>query len=94
MDHFRDLIHRVVDYSKSKDNVGYICSTERRSPGHCTSEIRLHLHFIAISHGFLLPERISKFWSDTMGNCEVEMYDSSLQGVGYILKMRDQDGCD
>jgi hypothetical protein len=91
---FRDLIQQVSANSVLKDNIGYMLSTERKWSGRFADGIRLHLHFIAISHGPLSDELISHFWSNSVGNCEVEKYNHKLKGIGYILKMRDCDGCD
>jgi hypothetical protein len=92
--YFRDLIDHVVSSSWLKDNIAYIRSTERDLSGCSNNANRLHFHFIAISHGFLSPGLISRWWSDAVGDCKVEPYDASKKGIGYILKMREHERCD
>jgi hypothetical protein len=91
---FRSLIKHINYRSRLKENIGWIRSTERTLSGLSDYGSPLHYHFIAFSHASLFPETIDRFWSASVGNCKVEPYDATKDGIGYILKMRNLDDCD
>ncbi|HLW54377.1 MAG TPA: hypothetical protein VKW06_16190 [Candidatus Angelobacter sp.] len=57
-------------------------------------KVKRHLHCILLSNAPLSAAGIQERWGGMVGNAKVEAYDFSKNGIGYILKKRDDEHCD
>jgi hypothetical protein len=84
----------AVHFLQLAENVGWIRSTERRLSGCSDYGVHLHFHFVMFSQAPLSPARIQADWTTLIGNAKCDFYDSTRNGIGYILKMSHQEFCD
>lgn len=77
------------------DTLGYVYAEERRSGAGVLSRINLHFHVLFVSNRPLDRRMLRRKWAELAGNAsaaaEIEPYDPSRRGLGYMLKLVDRD---
>jgi hypothetical protein len=56
--------------------------------------VRRHLHAVLLSHSDVSAQAVEDRWERCVGNAKVEHYNFAQDGIGYILKKRDDEDCD
>lgn len=75
------------------ENIEWIQSSEVKLSNLSECKVRRHLHAVLLTNADLSHGDVQKLWEDLYGNSACEMYDSTRNGIGYILKLRNHEQC-
>jgi hypothetical protein len=91
---FDDFIK--MSSSRCRDEIAFILAEESGTYSGLSRDysVRRHLHAVLLSHSDLNAQDVERRWSLLIGNAKVENYDFTKDGIGYVLKLRNQVQCD
>lgn len=91
---FRSFIEILSGPLRLRENIGYLLAEERALSGLSNCRELLHLHGVLMSNAPLIAKELEERWSWAVGHAKVDPYDFSKEGLGYMLKKINHDGCD
>lgn len=75
------------------ENIEWIQSSEVKLSDFSGCKVRRHIHAVLLTNANLSPLDIQKLWKKLIGNSKCEFYNPDLDGIGYILKLRNHEQC-
>ena len=88
---FREFINLLS--KRYHENIEWIQSSEVKLSDFSGCDVRRHIHAVLLTNADLYPMDVQKRWERLIGNSKCDLYNPDLDGIGYILKLRNHEQC-
>lgn len=92
----RDLFDQLINIlsERPRERIGVIWAQEARPAYGLYYSIRRHMHANIVANASLPTREVKADWMKIAGFANVEVYNCEMDGIGYSLKMRDEEACE